>query len=473
MQIHRFLILAPLSFLFLACSSQPSRVEERPVSVVVEAESYQAETGGTLAKRSGRPGTSGNVSVSGWDSAGHAIEWQVEVPRSGQYGVALRYAGGRSWPVYRQMSIDGTQLPSAYARIALAPTGGFGTEAAQWKQLIVVNGDGKTAWFQLSAGKHVIRMKNLGGDGPNGSGNLDSFVLFQPGAESSPGLAASAIPAVGATQPAQGGAVSRPLAPVKEHPSLKPAQLAALGYLREWKLHLPVAGAGKEWAAEITQPELGGMSSIPWFYVDAKGDSVVFRANAGGVRTSNNTRFARSELLEMDAVYANGAYQRYERKGWNLSDDIERSMFIRQTITAVPLQKPQVVVGQIHNAKDDVLMVRFEGTSPGKRSAVGELQIRLNNAKDKYVLDPTYVIGTPFTVDVRAKAGRITVLYNGKPTSVTNIPVTIDTRDCYYKAGMYVQSSDRNTSTYKNGFLDEDPNEYGEVKIHELRLSRQ
>ncbi|MBS1210462.1 MAG: hypothetical protein H6R19_2860 [Proteobacteria bacterium] len=257
-----------------------------------------------------------------------------------------------------------------------------------------------------------------------------------------------------------------------EHASLRPADLAALGKLRDWKLHLPVAGPGREWAAEVTQPVLANLHRFPWFFVDSAGDGVVFRANAGGVRTSNNTRFARSELLEMSTEYVGDKQVRYERKGWDLADQVERRMFLRQKITAVPLQKPQVVVGQIHNAKDDVLMVKFEGDSPGQRSNTGVLQIRLNNAKVTHVIDPAYVLGTVFSVEIIARAGKISVLYNGQPTVVKEAPVTIDTRNCYWKAGMYVQSSNRNSSTYKNGFADEQADEYGEVKVYELRLSR-
>ena len=365
------------------------------------------------------------------------------------------------------MQIAGVQLPAAFSRIAWASTGGFGTEARQWRDLVVGDADGRPIYVALKAGTLHLRMRNLGGDGADGSGNLDLIALVPEGGD-------LAVPLAPAANAAQAAPKAQPpqVDTQRAHASLRPGDLAALGNLRDWKIHLPVPGAGKEWAEEVAQPELGRISRHPWFFVNEAGTGVVFRANAGGARTSNNTRFARSELLQMDTAYDGDRQIRYERRGWDLADGVERRMFIDQTITAVPLQKPQVVVGQIHNARDDVLMLKFEGDSPGRRSVRGALQVRLNNAKDVYVIDPAYVLGTRFTVEVIAHAGRISVLYNGQATVVKEAPVRIETRDCYWKAGMYVQSSSRNTSAYNNGFADEDPAEYGEVVVHALRLSR-
>ncbi len=459
-----------LSALLLVACATPPADRAAPLSrVIVEAESFTAQSGGQLVRRTGRPGTSGNVSISAWDHRDHAVEWQAEVPRDGKYAVVLRYAGGRSWAVYRDLQIEGVQLSPAFSRIAWTPTGGFGTEAGQWRDLVVSDAQGRPVWVTLKAGSVQLRMRNLGGDGADGSGNLDLIALIPEGAEFTPPLAPAQQPvmsrAAPKTQPPQADGQ-------RAHATLNPGDLAALEHLRDWKLTLPVQGAGKAWAEEVQQPALAKLSRQPWFFVDEAGTGVVFRANAGGARTSNNTRFARSELLQMDTAYDGDRQIRYERRGWDLADGVERRMFIDQTITAVPLQKPQVVVGQIHNARDDVLMLKFEGDSPGRRSVRGALQVRLNNAKDVYVIDPAYVLGTRFTVEVIAHAGRISVLYNGQATVVKEAPVRIETRDCYWKAGMYVQSSSRNTSAYNNGFADEDPAEYGEVVVHALRLSR-
>ncbi|MEC5384086.1 polysaccharide lyase family 7 protein [Uliginosibacterium sp. H3] len=251
-----------------------------------------------------------------------------------------------------------------------------------------------------------------------------------------------------------------------------PADLAQLDHLHAWRLTLPVPSRkGRAWADEIGFPELARFTAPPWFLTAASGDGVVFRANAGGTRTSNNTRFARSELREMNSLWEGEKLVRYETASWDLADNLERRMFIRQAITAVPLNKPQVTVGQIHNARDDVVMIKFEGDSPGHLSKRGALQVRLNNAKDTYVIDPAYEIGQTFTVEIIAQAGKVSVLYNGKPTIVRDTPIRIETAGCYWKAGMYIQSSTGNRSTYKTPFEDEAPDAYGEVVIHELRLT--
>ena len=70
-----------------------------------------------------------------------------------------------------------------------------------------------------------------------------------------------------------------------------PAKVADLS---RWKLTLPTDANGDGKADEVHA--LAGYSNPPWFQPTPEG--LLFRANAGGARTSGSTAYARSELRE-------------------------------------------------------------------------------------------------------------------------------------------------------------------------------
>jgi poly(beta-D-mannuronate) lyase len=120
-------------------------------------------------------------------------------------------------------------------------------------------------------------------------------------------------------------------------------------------------------------------------------------------------------------------------------------MTISQAITATPRAKPHVVAGQIHDAEDDVAMIRLEG----RRLFVE------SDGKDVGLLDPYYRLGTRFTVSIIASPRGVGVIYNGRRT-VRTAEVG---RGWYFKAGCYPQSNP------ERGDL---PTAYGEVVIYAL-----
>ncbi len=210
--------------------------------------------------------------------------------------------------------------------------------------------------------------------------------------------------------------------------------------LRPWKLQLPVGAP--EQPDEIEQPELAEYAADPWFTVDTRtGRRVVFRANVDGVTTSGSS-YPRSELREMTA---DGA----ERAAWSTEQGVH-TMTIRQAITHVPEVKPHVVAGQIHDAEDDVVMIRLEG-----RKLFVE-----GGGENLGTLDEDYRLGTIFTARFQAHDGRIDVYYEDLATPAVTVPIEAD--GCYFKAGVYTQSNpDRGDA----------PGAYGEVRVAELTVT--
>jgi hypothetical protein len=215
-----------------------------------------------------------------------------------------------------------------------------------------------------------------------------------------------------------------------------PADVLDLG---PWKLTLPIADprdADTPW--EILQPELATFSIDPYFLVAASGDAVIFHAHAGGT-TTDNSGYPRSELREMTA---DGA----ELASWSTSDGTH-TMTIVQAITQLPEVKPHVVAGQVHDAEDDVVMIRLEGEHLFVEGGGDELG----------TLDDAYTLGTVFTVVVAAHDGMIDVFYEDLATPAVSVPRDVD--GCYFKAGAYTQSNEEQGDA---------PDAYGEVVLREL-----
>ncbi|MFA6973727.1 MAG: polysaccharide lyase family 7 protein [Parcubacteria group bacterium] len=214
-----------------------------------------------------------------------------------------------------------------------------------------------------------------------------------------------------------------------------PAQVLNLA---NWKQTLPTGASGKP--REIKAPSLSTFADAQCFRVNDSADGVVFRAAVNGVTTSGSS-YPRSELREMSA---NGTSQ----ASWSTSSGTH-SMFIDAAITAVPKTKKHVVLGQIHDASDDVIVIRLE---------YPKLFVDINGQEGP-TLDSNYKLGKRFTVKFVAAGGKIQIYYNG--SAAPSYTLSKKTSGCYFKAGAYTQS---NCSKEK----DCSSNNYGEVVIHKL-----
>lgn len=221
-----------------------------------------------------------------------------------------------------------------------------------------------------------------------------------------------------------------------------PAELPAdLLDLTNWKLTLPTGEA--ESPTEVAQPDLDSFTIDPWFHLNQERDGVAFRANAGGVTTSGSG-YPRSELREMTA---DGT----ARADWSTTEGVH-SMTITQAITALTEVKPHAVAGQIHDAEDDVVMIRLESN---------RLYVE-GGGVDLGVLDEDYQLGTEFTVNFTAHDGQIDVYYEDMSTPVVTVPRAA--AGCYFKAGVYTQS---------NPERGEAPDAFAEVEIYDLVVTHQ
>jgi poly(beta-D-mannuronate) lyase len=103
-------------------------------------------------------------------------------------------------------------------------------------------------------------------------------------------------------------------------------------------------------------------------------------------------------------------------------------------------------VAQIHDGEDDVVMVRLNGT---------QLVVEAEEEGNLGVLDPNYVLGTRYTLQISATRSGIVITYNG----ARSIRYKETGEEYYFKAGCYTQS---------NEDQDEPDGAYGEVVIYSL-----
>lgn len=130
-------------------------------------------------------------------------------------------------------------------------------------------------------------------------------------------------------------------------------------------------------------------------------------------------------------------------------------MAITQAITATPRVKPHVVAAQIHDGSDDVMAIRLEGT----RLFVDA------GGREVGVLDPNYVLGTRYAVEISATAAGVRVTFNG-PAQTGGTPartVTLPKKGngWYFKVGCYTQS---------NRSAGDSAEAFGEVVVYALTV---
>jgi hypothetical protein len=209
--------------------------------------------------------------------------------------------------------------------------------------------------------------------------------------------------------------------------------------LSQWMLTLPVDTVRSGTPDEIKQPELQSFVDPQHLFVNQEGSGVVFRAPCGG-STTKGSRFPRSELREMTD-------RGRTRAAWDTAGDAVHTIALRVAITRVPPVKPHVVCAQIHDAADDLMMIRLEGT---------RLFIERNSIGD-VMLDRDYELGTPVELKIQAGKGHVKVWHAGKLA----MDWKVAKKGCYFKAGCYTQS---------NPSKGDAADSYGEVVIYRLQV---
>ncbi len=209
--------------------------------------------------------------------------------------------------------------------------------------------------------------------------------------------------------------------------------------LSRWKLTIPYDTQRKGNPDEVVQPELATFDDPRCFHASEAGDAVLFRASCDGLGTTNSN-YPRSELREMDASGKDEA-------SWATDDGRSHVLEVEQAVLQTPQRKKHVVCAQIHDAEDDVLMIRLEGD---------ELFIE-REGESEIELDAAYELGDRFALRIQASDGRIKVWFNDE----LKMDWKTSNDGCYFKVGCYTQSNLKKESLAGS---------YGEVAVYQLEV---
>jgi len=211
--------------------------------------------------------------------------------------------------------------------------------------------------------------------------------------------------------------------------------------LSGWKLTLPQDTSRPGNPDEVLQPELATFQDQDCFHVTADGTGVAFRARCGA-KTTKGSRYPRCELREMDR-------EGRDETSWSTEDQrTTHSLVASLAITQTPPVKPHVVCAQIHDADDDLLMVRLEGKKLFvERAGEGDI-----------VLNANYRLGDKFQLKIQASGRHVQVWYDG----ALKLDWEVRRSGCYFKAGCYTQS---------NVARGDAPDASGEVVIYALAVT--
>ena len=203
-------------------------------------------------------------------------------------------------------------------------------------------------------------------------------------------------------------------------------------------------------ADEVKQ--LTGYKHDDYFFLTPEKDGVVFRAHAGGA-TTNNSGYPRSELRERTA---DGKVD----ISWDSNDGDYHIIEITQKITHLPEIKKHLVAGQIHDANDDVCMLRLEG-----KKLFLEFGLKDENGVNypDLEIDPNYQLGDVFTFKIVVHNNTMQFYYNDILKHDKEFKAF---SGAYFKAGAYTQSSCQGTKKVSGESCDA----YGEVVIYGLSV---
>lgn len=221
--------------------------------------------------------------------------------------------------------------------------------------------------------------------------------------------------------------------------------------LATFKLQMPTFQAGQS-EQTVIQPTLATFSDPTYFYTNSAG-AVAFVTNAGGA-TTQGSQYPRCELAEVLYTGRGGEHA----AAWSIAAAAVHTMtFTGATIRLTPV-RPIVVIAQIKGATDVPLQIRVTGSAKGNI-----IQAAIFN-RVVFTLDPKYVLGTKYTIQIVAGQNKIQVYYNG--ALMVNLANTAETADpsVGFKVGNYLQS---NTATYG-----EAATATSEVWVYSLQVSQ-
>lgn len=207
----------------------------------------------------------------------------------------------------------------------------------------------------------------------------------------------------------------------------KPGQIIDMRY---WKLTLPTGKSGDPDEIRYTGPSSGlAVYEHPKYFYDSNG-RVVFTTPHGGVTTGNSVN-PRTELREMK--FGGG-----DNASWSTSKGNHRLTCTRVSINHVGAVERQVTVMQVHDASDDRVMIRYEGTSATAGKLYADFGLGKGKGAQSVEIMSSVQIGEvipKIAINVNSSGFRVFV------NDVLKASKSASLSGGYFKAGCYPQRS--------------------------------
>ncbi|WGV98542.1 polysaccharide lyase family 7 protein [Vibrio sp. YMD68] len=144
-----------------------------------------------------------------------------------------------------------------------------------------------------------------------------------------------------------------------------------------WKVTLPVSLTGGDRPTEFSETEIANGAMHPdYFYLNEAKDGVVFRSPIQGIKTSENTKYVRSELREMmrcgddshstkgiggnNWVFSHNVSEQSLKNAAGVDGTLEATLSVDHvTTTGESWQKGRVIIGQIHAPNDEPVKIYY------------------------------------------------------------------------------------------------------------------
>jgi len=141
--------------------------------VKIEGEDFTAEGGGRVRIR--EKARASQKAFTGWDNAGHWLQWRLNIPRQGRYYLIFRFAHGYQDKVgtHKVITIDGTEIDKSFFWFS----GGWASRSDDWAFKMLTNADKTPLALDFTKGEHTLRM-----EAPPGKprGLILDYILLAP-----------------------------------------------------------------------------------------------------------------------------------------------------------------------------------------------------------------------------------------------------------------------------------------------------
>lgn len=245
--------------------------------------------------------------------------------------------------------------------------------------------------------------------------------------------------------------------------------------LDDWYLTLPVDEDNNGKVDTISEKQLANGWSDERFFFPSDDGGLTFRSPVRGAKTSENTKFVRTELREMlrrgntkiktsapgkNNWVLSSAKRKYRKAAGAVDGELHATLAVNHvTTTGSPREVGRVIIGQIHGRDDEPVRLYYRKLPENEKGSLyfahevkgepNDIFVELIGSRSHSAPNPENGISLneKFSYSIVAAGNllEVTITQNGKPIARKRIDMSdsgYDSSDeyLYFKAGVYNQN---------------------------------